>query len=402
MAKRIICLFLYFICFYSFTSKLEVRMIASVMRHGARSPYYYDDNHTNKDSLGFFWTIDPAELTQVGRRQHYILGLKQREEFDSFIGDYYSTSEITAYTSNKGRTKESIQAYFQGLFPKSEHLSNEQIERAFPPVVVSDSINKIAHSTSSPIRGEAVSATFNQLNPKIDKYYFMASICKNFPDYTKESNVEIDQNILRFSLKWKSILEQGFGVIVDFRNPGKSRIKLWNVADTFIANYLNGNDLSSRVPLAKQAQFFTDIQIFFSDDMFKGTYCDQNNGYYLARASKTKLFQDVFEKLDERIKLNNKEYSSLNPKMLAYFVHDYDLTEIMLLFNKIFNLDFNTPIVPSSFTNFVLSFNTESKEYHIDIKLNDKDYISMNYSAFKKSIEKLYLPLSEINEFCGY
>ncbi len=58
-------------------------------RHGARAPMYeimdYDD-----------WMIDYAnsQLTLIGERQHYLLGVQLREQYDHFLSQYYEESEV--------------------------------------------------------------------------------------------------------------------------------------------------------------------------------------------------------------------------------------------------------------------------------------------------------------------
>lgn len=67
----------------------KLKMMIEVFRHGAREPIYD------------FWDAksykNPGELTNVGMRQHFLLGAQLRREYITelnFLSPYYNPNEI--------------------------------------------------------------------------------------------------------------------------------------------------------------------------------------------------------------------------------------------------------------------------------------------------------------------
>ena len=123
-------------------------------RHGARSPLFWDGNTKYLDAFGTQWE-GATTLTNVGKREHYVLGIHNKLKYSSLI-DFtkYDYKEIKVYSTNSGRTIQSIQAelhamYSPGTLPK---LTEEQLAAAYPPFQnlssdVLDNINELNDST---------------------------------------------------------------------------------------------------------------------------------------------------------------------------------------------------------------------------------------------------------------
>ena len=96
-----------------------------------------------------------ATLTNVGKREHYVLGIHNRLKYSSLINfTKYDYQEIKVYSTNTGRTVQSIQAellamYLPGTLPK---LTKDQLKAAYPPfqnlsLEVLDEISELNDST---------------------------------------------------------------------------------------------------------------------------------------------------------------------------------------------------------------------------------------------------------------
>ena len=115
-------------------SKSQKLIFAEIhFRHGARSPTKLDENGT--DALGVKWSA-PGELTGVGKRMQYLLGLRNRKRYitgkDKFLSEQYDPHEILNFSSNVNRTIQSVGAQIQGFYPSSsDKLSEEQYELLF-------------------------------------------------------------------------------------------------------------------------------------------------------------------------------------------------------------------------------------------------------------------------------
>ena len=86
-------------------------------RHGARAPYLGVTNF-----LDFYkekW-IDKEELTNMGKRMLYLLGVKARKRYvkdTKLLSSEYSPQEILIRSTDVNRTIESVECFIQGLYP---------------------------------------------------------------------------------------------------------------------------------------------------------------------------------------------------------------------------------------------------------------------------------------------
>jgi hypothetical protein len=83
-------------------------------RHGARSPTHLDEN--KNDDWGENWP-NPGELTEVGKRMHFLLGLRNRQVYKSFTTRHKLDGSVYIRSTDYNRTIESVQSQMQGFFP---------------------------------------------------------------------------------------------------------------------------------------------------------------------------------------------------------------------------------------------------------------------------------------------
>ena len=113
-------------------------------RHGARSPVKLNTN--NIDLLGEKW-FNPGELTAIGERMHYLLGLRNRFRYineKNFLSEKYNSIELEIVSTNVERTIASLSSHLQGLYPQNKilgnNLTNFQLEKSDPPIGLNDKI----------------------------------------------------------------------------------------------------------------------------------------------------------------------------------------------------------------------------------------------------------------------
>ena len=120
------------------SSENETMIFAEIhFRHGARAPSSVNEN--GQDALGIEWS-NPGELTPIGERMQYLLGLRNRQRYitrNKFISDIYDPHELIVFSSNVNRTLQSVSSQLQGFYPASsgrgDKLSKEQYDKAIPP-----------------------------------------------------------------------------------------------------------------------------------------------------------------------------------------------------------------------------------------------------------------------------
>jgi len=96
-----------------------------------------------------------SNFNNVGKREHYVLGIHNRLKYSSLINfTKYDYQEIKVYSTNSGRTVQSIQAELQAMYLPGtlETLTPDQLNAAYPPFQnlssdVKDEIAKLNNST---------------------------------------------------------------------------------------------------------------------------------------------------------------------------------------------------------------------------------------------------------------
>src|SRR5690606_38198749 len=108
MRAQMIPLFLLFIS-VAITNSQQPDLVVEVFRHGARAPLNntYDPNN--------LWNGQYGELTGVGQRMHYILGMALRKDYPSLLNNY-NPSTIYAQSTDVNRTIMSAYSQLYGIY----------------------------------------------------------------------------------------------------------------------------------------------------------------------------------------------------------------------------------------------------------------------------------------------
>ena len=109
-------IFITFLIYCIKSSNSKIVFVYEHVRHGARSPLFLDGNTEYLDVFGTQWEGDLI-LTNVGKREHYVLGIHNRLKYSSLINfTKYDYKEIKVFSTNTGRTVQSIQAELQAMY----------------------------------------------------------------------------------------------------------------------------------------------------------------------------------------------------------------------------------------------------------------------------------------------
>ncbi len=212
-------------------------------RHGARAPLAINDSFY--DRFGEYWD-NPGELTGVGQRMLYILGLKNREKYikqEKFLSEKFDPHEIYIYSTNYNRTMESGSSYLQGLYPISEHLgytlTEEQKELAYPPGNISEDVQKAVNDldvaalpykmTLAPVRvigdndGEINVYAFDSCIEKMNEIRQQNNEISQLKDYIKNFNE-------KYAVNWNKYFNKETAEF-DFN-------EISSICDAFLSNYV--------------------------------------------------------------------------------------------------------------------------------------------------------------------
>jgi hypothetical protein len=111
-----------FICLISTDQLL---FVAEVARHGAIYP--------KNTMLNSSWIKGTNELTHVGIRMHYLIGMHVRNKYSSLLSQYYTPGEIIVYADGFNRTGMSGISQLSGIYPYTQNISIAVQNKAVPP-----------------------------------------------------------------------------------------------------------------------------------------------------------------------------------------------------------------------------------------------------------------------------
>lgn len=419
------------ICFISFSiSEDELIFVLTHFRHGARAPQKYLDLEKHQDYIFDQWDR-PGELTGMGQRMHYLLGLRNRERYvtqTGFLSEKFDPHEMLIYSSCFNRTLLSVASQLQGLYPQSEKLGEtldeEQRKKAKPRVALSQRVEGVAeqlgdqalpdYMTLAPIR------MINHLEKKIIIYDIPKCLFRR--DEWRQKNIEnvptLNETVDLFNTKYlpdikylyENYIKDDTGYDIHFVD---------NFCDAYIAGYTEGKKMENftwndtvKEELLKYCYNFGALNF---RDWISG---DENRT--LATMEVSKLLREFMhyakERIDASIKGENiseklEDYS--RPKMLLISGHDSTISTWEMFFGKIFANNNATAFYryPYFATQIALEIYIDKdanksvySNYKIRYFFNDEQVpeLDMSFEEFVNNITNELWSDERIDEYCGF
>ena len=393
-------------------------------RHGARAPLDIDETFTDK--MGESWT-NPGELTGVGQRMHYLLGLRNRLKYiknQQFLSEKFDPHEILIFSSDLNRTMVSVSSQLQGLYPQKEEqgekLTTEQQTKAFPPVDVSDSyiqegINNLGNNALPHLMTLAPVRMVNVNDRKMNVYDI--SECTEERDQTKEINSEIPEFVMyleQFNAQYGSSLDKYF----DTHKGNYTWKEINDICDSFLSDYVDSREMAtfkSKTELdfdelnEKCFEFFKMYYLysFHGDEEKKLAHVDSSKimrelVYYITR----RLDSDISSADEDS---NFKDYS--RPRMIMTSGHDSTVSADLIFIIKALGLNeseiYDFPRYASQLaievrTSKNINQGGSYNDYNVIGFFNDKEIFNVNANDFLNKIESEAWNDSKIIDFCGF
>ena len=415
----IFCIFYYSFCL----QEDRLVFLYTHFRHGARAPFNVDEKFNDK--VKEYWT-NPGELTGVGQRMHYLLGLRNRIKYvtnQNFLSKKFDPHEILIYSSNTNRTLVSVSSQLQGLYPQldkeGEILTNEQIESACPQVDINnEKIQKeIENLGNSALPNYMILAPIRMINDNDRKInVFDIKECAKERDDIRKENIEkldiIKEETKKFNEKYGERLNNFYGI----KNNEYNFSDIFDICDGFISSYTD------------KRKFIEFKKIFDLEEMnnycfeyLRIRYLYEFNGddeKALAHVDSSKLLNEVLfymkRRLDADMTEENedqfyKDYS--RPKMFMLSGHDLSITSDIILIIKAFNLNENEIyIYPKYASQLAIEVrtkndgnkNTKYSDYYVVGYLDDKEIFNINAEKFINNMEKEIWTTDKVDKFCGF
>ena len=379
-------------------------------RHGARGPYIGIDKKTHLDFIGEPWDT-VGELTPLGLRMHYLLGIATKNEYSNFISEQYNPNELYISSTNVNRTMLSVYSFLKGFYDShtTEDLTEKQIERG--RILNSNYSDEIEEKISQ-MGSKSLEGGFSEIpvhiidGKKLEFGLYEGSNCPGIKKYEKENQEservkKIYEDIMKYTNKT-------FGEnILKFMNTTDLNF-LWNktniyyISDTFFSDYFNGRIM----------KYIKDTGINmdeFYNNSFNVTFIDTYHYTFGIPSTDTvyisvsPMFRSIFNYMDLRIKLDKNstpdEIIAEAPRFVILSGHDTSLAPIDIFMESEFGIDFGMATYASSQT-FELWKNGTTGKYSIHYLFNQKLKGIFDFDEFKIKVNNKTYAHEQIKNIC--
>ena len=378
-------------------------------RHGARQPYSSFDDINWKDILNENWN-GYGELTPLGMRMHYLLGISTKEKYKYFINEY-NPNEILIRSTDVNRTILSAFATLQGLYNDSNYILNdEQIKRSIiQNKNYSEEINNLKNSEIEGERsffpGHIFPTNYDHQYqlfrknecPGIEKYINEIKNSSEYINLTNEICERINNTYGEYIFKFmnKSGIEEP-NYLYDFNN-------LFSIADTFVADYFNGKDLKYINDTGiNMDKFYNECLNISSIDSYYRTFgLTPSKLLYI---SISPAYISLFNYMDMRIDLDKKGESekivAKSPKFVLTAGHDNSLGLNDLFLKYEFDINYDKAVYSHNQV-YELWKNEKENKYYIKYLVNFDQKGVFDYEEFKKKVNSKIYSSEQIEEICN-
>ena len=376
-------------------------------RHGARGPSssYNSIFENGVDEYNVTWNYD-GELSPIGKRQHYYLGVRNRIKYKNLINfDKYDPREILIHATDYNRTHQSINSELMGMYgdTKEETLSKEEmnytlINFKYLDESIQKEVNKSIEEIGNQVNKNSI-PIFN-IHKFDNKRIFLVDDCLKIDQYRNEKVVnKVEELYAEFKEKNYSEKLLKFPLIKKeyFRNYNKMK----SISDHYICDYDNKKDLSGfdRCGIDKE-EFYNFSRRFYGTFIFHW-FVDE----YTSGLEETHLMQDLLGYMDRRIKHHKElEPNYKSPKMVMDCGHDTTVGPIARFIDSAFGCGYHDFCDFACNVYFELFYEEKDgkERYTVDYYMDDDLLIKREeYSSFKAKMEKKFWNDTFADKFCG-
>jgi len=391
-------IFISFLIYFTQSSNSNIVFVYEHVRHGARSPLFFDGNKEYIDNFGTKWE-GASTLTNVGKREHYILGIHNRLKYSSLLNfSKYDYQEIKAHSTNSGRTVQSLQAQLQAMYLPGtlDPLTKEQLSIAYPPfknlsLEVLNEINKLNDST---IIKDINVFPIQFSDPKKLRLNEPEN-CPYMKQYQEDLENKTRSGIIihfvkdfneKYGVKIKEVLNKTDKDLNDF-----DFIEII-LADELLCNYYNGNNINdffNKTGFNKD-EFIEDSRISKNIYLYQMNI-DEKTGIMAASPS----MNEIINYMDNII-----QKKSQTPKMIIHGGHDTTINYFQYFMQYVFKIPIQ--YIPFSSNIYFELHKNESKSdnYYVEYILDGNTLLTLDYPDFKAKVLEAVWSEKEINNFC--
>lgn len=377
-------------------------------RHGARG---MKDLFNEKDILNEKW-IGKEELSSVGLRQHYLLGVLIRKKYKNLLNwdNLNNLKDIFVYSTPSNRTIMSARAQLFGMFNYNNNskLSEKQIIKATPNYLKNNSIFEelIKNLSDSVLPNKIPSEIPIHIIEREEKLFQFEKDeqCEGIKKQRKknEMKTQVKNSIKEFN---ELFITDELKKYLNCKNDSeKDFTKLKNIqtlALSYIINKVDGRNLIEFEKLLKNKNsklFYDKCMEILQQKSLEIQSGDNEN--LIAYASSSVLLRFILNLIDKVVENDKLKIKKNNvPKFFLLSAHDTTLVMASDLLKILFNSEKK---FPSFATSQIFELNKINNEYYINLIFNNETLKKINYEEFKSTIKKKCWTLEQTGYFCGF
>ena len=379
--------------------------------NGARSP---NSGIKNENDLFKEKWIGNNELTAMGKRQLYLLGVKARKRYiNKLLPEYYNPNNIYIKSTDDNYTIESIYSFLKGLYPlkSGQNISeinknktdiiyppNKKYKEKFEEILREYDIDDSTEPLPYGITIQPIHIFYKQNH---DFQLYKEDICPGLNETYKNINERkeikefvdnLDEDVQSLFKKLQNSEKIDF--LYNYNN-------LYSYSDNFMCDNFDKRYFDELKKIIKEENY-EDIL----DKLNESSYSFLSEDYLL-KYNKTEIFTldssqillDIINWIEQSINnYNKKDY-------IKYVIYSSDDSSIGTLDGFIFSLlnekkmEYSN-FAESRFLELYLNENNETKVRYL--KGNNVIVLDMNYSVFKEKIENKIWNKDKINDYCKF
>ena len=395
--------FLFSLLYFSINAR-KLIFVYEHARHGARGPSssYGAILNNGVDEYGVDWGTD-GELSQIGKRQHYFLGVRNRIKYKGLIDfDKYNPKQILIHATDYNRTHQSILSELYGMYEgmkEAELVGNEtdynMVNEGYMQKCNNDLYGKIKEELVD------VGAKVNKFSFPVfnvhkfpDKRIFLVDDCIKIKNYRDEKVGDVVKQYI------KDFDDEFAGAFYNFTNKTADYFHLYDImksiTDHFICDYDNKRDLSHIAAQGLNLTRFYNFSKSFYGHFIFNYFIDE----YTSGLEETHLMQDLLGYMDNRIRFGDVETYKA-PKMVMDCGHDTTVGPIARFLGASFNKPYHA-FCEFACNIFIELYEEGGDKYSVDYYLDDElIFERVDYDEFKQTLEAHFWNDSYVDEFCG-
>ena len=394
-------------------------------RHGARAPYLGVTNF-----LDFYkekW-IDKEELTNMGKRMLYLLGVKARKRYvvqTGLLSPEYSPQEILIRSTDVNRTIESVECFIQGLYPhgtgyvlkeniaKNESISyppNKKYKEQFAEIINKYELNKEGNFFALPNK-MTILPIHLFYNPAHEFGLYSTKECKGHLEINEaqKKRPEIAEFGKNLTTRFPGVIETLQGTDNETEN-----YEYWNIykyADTYVIDRRDQRNLE--VLRNKTGFNFTDEDLEeYENYSRKFLFMDYSETNYpkahpeIATMSMSYTMHSILNWMENA--KNGSQENSTYIKYVVYSAHDSSMGALEYFMENTFEKKYNVKAEYSELaeSRFFELYIDNNGNYKVRYLKGDSDYdkpkLDISFDEFKETINNSTWSDEKVAEYCKF